>query len=926
MYKNVGNKIFVAAIIIIFLICFGAIYLTYNSYKKEYAEDLKSYQKHNHSDSLLVKKSIEDLFNNIYSNIRTIGHLPSVRNIDRHATNINDNDKITIQEIYNNLANNVAVSEIYILPKDFDPNIIDPITGKQEEPIIMFDNMIIGNSSEDYIKAWNQESPPPAAAEIEEFEYQLLQQQIKWFNANYPNISHIDKLNMPAITGPEVITCNNTFFNPDAPNDKDRSGIIYSIPFYDMNGNIKGTISAIILTKNLQKLLPNSNYVITNNIYNYQIFLSKKSKILNDSKQWIDTEKPNPNLLYSEVIDLNIIDSSNNWKLWAGEPITIFLNDAAKDLYDKLILHICLILLLTMVILIILYLIRKNFFSENNKLKSAINDAEVINHNIIESVIDGLITINEQGIIATFNPAAQKIFGYDKNEIIGKNINIIIPDEHHNNHDQYINNYLTSGDKKIIGIGREVEGKKKDDSLIPIYLAISEITLENRKIFCGILRDITNEKLEASKAHEHAMQIEEKNKELQESKEQAEKATQLKSDFLANMSHEIRTPMNGIIGMTNLLLSSDKLPDVERNYSNNILSSAESLMEIINDILDFSKIESGNVTLENISFDLKFMLEDIVNIMQIKATEKNLKLLMRFPEDIPRQVIGDAGKIRQITYNLLGNALKFTKQGHILLAIKSALPCDGKLKFRIEIEDTGIGIEDDKLEYIFNKFTQADASTTRKFGGTGLGLSICRNLAELMGGTTGVNSIVGQGSVFWFEILLEENLDSEKIDASQDNQKRMSNSKGKIFKWALSLEDVNILLVEDNIINQQVAMTFLRKYGCNIELATNGQEAFNMFKDGEFDLIFMDCQMPIMGGYASTALIRQEEKENNRIRTPIIAFTANSMQGDQEKCLAAGMDDYITKPVKQDKIEGMLLKWLSSDKVKQENNKTGTKN
>ena len=425
----------------------------------------------------------------------------------------------------------------------------------------------------------------------------------------------------------------------------------------------------------------------------------------------------------------------------------------------------------------------------------------------------------------------------------------------------------------------------RDGRELWVEVNASTIRFEGRTAILSLNRDLTERR------RAEAMRL---------AKEEAERANRAKSEFLANMSHEIRTPIGAIIGLAELVLNTE-LPEPSRDDISKLKSSAEALLHLIDDILDISKIEAGKLRLDAAPFSLEDVVSGVIDLLAPQAEAKGLRFGLE-GGDVDGRLLGDPARLRQILINLVGNAIKFTEAGRVNLEIRSEPVEKGLVSTRFTVRDTGIGIDSAARSRLFDPFTQADGSTSRRFGGTGLGLAICHRLAELMSGTIEVESTPDEGSAFTFTATFPRAVGSE-LEASE--------TAAELPIAVRRRNGCRILLVDDHPVNRLIVLRQLKSLGYAAEAAVDGRQALAILTEKPFDLVLMDCQMPELDGYETTRRIRAGE--THQVRIPIIAVTAHAMKGDREKCLASGMDDYVTKPIRSPELAAILDRWLRSD-------------
>ncbi len=520
-------------------------------------------------------------------------------------------------------------------------------------------------------------------------------------------------------------------------------------------------------------------------------------------------------------------------------------------------------------------------------------------NSIIDHALNGILVVNEAGIIELFNPSASKILGHPTHEVIGKKFTILIPEPYRTEYMEYLRRYLETGIGEVIDSGpREVVGLREDGVTIPIELLISSMKLDSKRLFLVVFQDISQRKeVEGAIKKAHDMAVE---------------ASVAKSEFLSNMSHEIRTPMNTIIGISDLL-SETPLNDDQKKYVQIFKESGEHLLSLINDILDISKIEAGHAELEHADFNLQQIMDKIKEMMLIKIDQQKLKLIFDTEPDVPRNLIGDAGRLNQILLNLIGNAIKFTDKGEVLVKtkLKSLNMSKKEAELLFEIHDTGIGIPAEKVGLLFHDFTQGDLSFTRKYGGSGLGLAISKKLIELMHGTIWVESEVGKGSTFYFTAKFLTATPKQTEKQLSDIEKSTTSFSNELAKNKTKEGGVKrILLVDDSDDNRQLIELYLKQLPYAIDIARNGEIAVDKFKTNKYDIVLMDIQMPVMDGYMATKIIRKWESDKQLPPTPIIALTAHAFKEDEQKSLDAGCTGHLSKPIHKTTLIEALDKYI----------------
>ncbi|MEP6845253.1 MAG: ATP-binding protein, partial [Panacibacter sp.] len=525
----------------------------------------------------------------------------------------------------------------------------------------------------------------------------------------------------------------------------------------------------------------------------------------------------------------------------------------------------------------------QNQANERTKAEEKAMENDAMLRNVISSAIDAIITINNKGEILRWNYAAEETFGYPEREMLGENLTaVLIPTEYrHVHNNKSFHQFLSNWHPKMLNKRIELMAVKKDGAVIPVEIAVTAIAYKHETYFNAFIRNISVRKR--------------REEEIIAMKEKAEQASHAKSEFLSIMSHEIRTPLNSVIGFAELLLKNNPRQD-QAEYLNILKFSGEHLLNLVNDILDFNKLDAGKIELEQSAFNLEVLVTNLYKSFLPGAVEKDIQLIKEYDGSIPQGLRGDSLRFNQVLNNLVGNAIKFTQKGSVTISVKLQEVVNDHAIINFRITDSGIGIPQNKLEKIFELFTQVDNTTSRQYGGTGLGLNIAQKIVKAMGGDLKVKSLCGQGSEFYFTIKLSKAVLSEtKHYIEQPDEKNDR-----------PLENKKILLAEDHKANGMLAKQFLSKWGAEVYVAENGGEVLQFMEKMTFDIILMDLQMPLIDGYDCTRIIRKKYNE-----LPILALTASKGDEIEKKVYEAGMNDIIGKPFKPKELKEKLITYLS---------------
>ncbi len=871
-------------IVVGLLICIGVqikYKLNINKLKQNFSQQI-----HLHTE--VITDQIETQFQMLYQGLKTIARIPSIKQVYSGKQNQHAIAKHDTLEIYNLLHTFTQLSEIYVVPKMFNAEAIDPSTGNNYQPTFTLDKHILGKTAD----SQDNEFQTTDTAPLEIYEYREMAQHLDWFRQFAAKESDTNNASYPALISNEIITCDNTQFSFVDTNNHNKRGLVYSVPFYDSNGQLAGAIVGVFLSSNLRKLLPNNNYVLYNANSGFNSSSQSAAK-WQGSLPWLNNETSNASPIHSNKVKLTLPDAQGEWYLWVDSKDAEFWQSPAvlsARLFSimaqiaTLLLAICLMVIVTMQVRQYRFAVGQNALLEYKikRHKLALEESEAKYGTVLVNAAESIIIIDNNGIIETFNKAAETTFGYTSENVVGQPIGLLLPGLANKLPSHYIEKYRGLANSKALNKQHELLGVHKDSSTFFAELHLNEVSFSDTTLYTCIARDISVYKMaqQATKA----------------AKDEAEQSSRTKSEFLANMSHELRTPLNAIIGYCELLIDDFKQTNDLEHISdlNNIHTSGRHLLHLINSILDLSKIEAGKMELFLEHFDIKSAIEDAVIKIQPLSTTNNNSIVLDISNDIGL-MYADITKVQQIILNLLGNANKFTKNGETSIYIEQIKQHDIDW-LQLLVTDTGIGMSQEQLQNLFTKFSQGDSSATKKYGGTGLGLAITMQFCEMMGGSIRANSTEGEGSCFIVQLpmaVIADNIDPTLVRFN--NQDEYGAARRKISR---------VLIIGDNQQSTALISSFLRREGFYTDLAHSAQQAISFAKDTLPDLIVFDENSVEMNDLFDINSIKQAPDLKD---VPIVMLTKSE---NEDLASAIGVKDFLPKPIQRNRILDVVLKYV----------------
>lgn len=838
--------------------------------KAEFIADLRN-------ENTLVAIKINNRIGNIHQGMHTLAHLPSVDAAIENNGVLEPRDRRVVYELYNFLHSSVQLAEVYITawrPDHFKPLI------KLENPRSEHHHHTVDRPEELSIGFGDGENPARDSQA-----YLEIQNHLKYFAEHHPDSSNIHHRDYPALLSNQIET------------DDQKKHLVYSLPVFNTAGNLAGTVSTLIDTETMQRYLSNGRYVLHSPGHGLSIVPTKQGA-WKTSRSWYNRNKPDPRLLYSDIIKLDIPDNGNTWYLWTGVSEEEFDNNPGvltARFYTVIGVLVVALATLSMAFFVSTQARKRRQVEDQNLLlektvkqrTSDLRKSKAMAKAVLDNAADGILIMDIEGKIITANKAAQSAFHYQADEIVAIPIFKLIPDIN-------IATLQINGNKAVDNLQTklltECRGVRKDGSEFTLELNFSQFIVNGDQLFTGIFRDVTDRK--------------KYEQDIQNTKNQAEQATRAKSEFLATMSHELRTPLNAIIGYGEIL--QDEFNDHNHSHYqedlNRILAAAQQLLYLVNSILDLSKIESGKMELYLERFRVLSLLQLAIDAIKPSMLKNNNHVHVQVADNY--EVEADRTKLYQVILNLLNNANKFTQDGNISITV------DKTDKYDIDwieliITDTGIGMNETQLNNIFKSFTQADSSTTRRYGGTGLGLSISRHFCEMMGGTIEASSEPGKGTTFTVHLPMEV------IGPKADPVKvRFTNTQFASRRSKIS----RVLIVGDNTQSIDLIERFLTREGFFADGANSVPQALSLARKNQPDVIVIDENSLSFDGWSSMVELKKNQFLDN---IPIIMLTKSD---SKQLALAMGATDFISKPIQRSSLIDIVKKHIRSRGFNQQSN------